>query len=359
MAFKARSNETNRAFLFAKIRGKRDNEDIIDRNMPKKELKNKIVIYQVPSGGVEVRLDASKETIYLTQQQVGELFDVQKAAISKHAKNIFETGELNKKATVSILETVQTEGKRKITRKIEYYNLDLILSIGYRVNSRKATMFRQWATKTLRAHILEGYTLNRQRIAKNYDQFLKAIEQIKNILPKGAPIGQAEVLDLVKLFADTWLSLHAYDRAKMPKAGATKKQVRLTGEELAAALQKFKQEMITQKLATEIFAQENAVGNLAGIVGNVLQAFGRKDIYPTIEEKAAHLLYFMVKNHPFIDGNKRSGALAFVWFLKKYGLLNTAKLTPSALTALTLLIAESDPKDKDKMIGVVLMLLKK
>ncbi|NMB48755.1 virulence protein RhuM/Fic/DOC family protein, partial [Candidatus Kuenenbacteria bacterium] len=275
--------------------------------MSKKELKNKIVIYQAKSGAIELKGDLKQETIWATQAEMARIFEVTPQNITLHLKNIFKDKELDKNSTCKEYLQVQKEGRREIKRQVILYNLDAIIAVGYRINSVVGTRFRQWATKTLRAHIIEGYTLNRQRIAKNYDQFLKAIEQIKKILPKGTPIGQAEVLDLVKLFANTWLSLHAYDRAQMPKAGATKKQVRLTGEELAAALQKFKQAMITQKLATEIFAQENAVGNLAGIVGNVLQAFGQKDIYPTIEEKAAHLLYFMVKNHPFIDGNKRSG----------------------------------------------------
>lgn len=327
--------------------------------MAKKDLKNKVVIYQAKSGAIELKEDLQKQTIWASLQQMANLFDTDKSGVSRHIKNIYQTKELNKTATVAKIATVQKEGNRKIGRVIEYYNLDMILSVGYRVNSKKATTFRQWATKTLRAHILDGYTINRARIAKNYDAFIKAVEQVKKLLPAGSKISQTEVLDLVKLFANTWLSLSAYDQSGWPKNGATKKQVKLTADHLWQAVNDLKRELVAKKLATKIFAQESAVGNLAGIVGNVMQAFDKKDVYPTLEEKAAHLLYFMVKNHPFVDGNKRSGALAFVWFLKKYGLLNADELTPSALTALTLLIAESDPQDKDKMIGVVLMLLKK
>lgn len=140
-----------------------------------------------------------QETILLTQQQVGQLFNVQKAAISKHVKDIFDTGELDKQSTVSILETVQTEGKRKITRNIEYYNLDLILSIGYRVNSANATKFRQWATKTLRAHIVDGYTINKKRLAANYANFLKAVEEVKRLAPSGGHVQAGDALELVKL----------------------------------------------------------------------------------------------------------------------------------------------------------------
>lgn len=194
--------------------------------MPKKEKQKNIVIYQAPNGAIEVRIDSQKETILLTQQQVAELFGVQKAAISKHVKNIFDSSELDKTATVSNLETVQTEGKRTIKRKVEYYNLDLILSVGYRVNSKKATLFRQWATKTLRDHITKGFTINKSVIKNNYAEFQKAIENIKLLLPAGANIDSQSVLELVSAFADTWLSLDAYDKDKLIASGSTKKKWR-------------------------------------------------------------------------------------------------------------------------------------
>ncbi|PIU14414.1 death-on-curing protein [bacterium (Candidatus Gribaldobacteria) CG08_land_8_20_14_0_20_39_15] len=275
----------------------------------KKETR-KTIVYQAPSGAVEVRLDEKRETIMLTQQQVGQLFDVQKAAISKHVKNILDTRELDKKSTVSILETVQTEGKRKIIRKIEYYNLDLILSIGYRVNSANATKFRQWATKTLRQHILDGYTINKKRLAKNYEAFLCAVEDVKKLLPAGGQVRAEDALELVKMFALTWLSLDAYDKGSFPKTGATKKQIKVTADSINKALIKLKERLVAQKEASELFGAERMKESVAGIIGNVFQSFGGNDLYPTVEEKAAHLLYFMVKNHPFVDGNKRSGAFA-------------------------------------------------
>lgn len=327
--------------------------------MIKKDLNNKVVIYQAKSGAIELKGDFQHETIWATQAEMAEIFNVTPQNITLHLKNIFKDKELYKDSTCKEYLQVQKEGNREIRRRVTLYNLDAIIAVGYRINSVVGTNFRQWATKTLRAHILDGFTINRKRIAQNYSQFIKAVEQVKSLLPAGSKISQTDVLDLIKLFANTWLSLSAYDQSGWPKNGATKKQAKLTADHLWQAVNDLKRELVAKKLATKIFAQENAAGNLAGIVGNVMQAFGKKDVYPTLEEKAAHLLYFMVKNHPFVDGNKRSGALAFVWFLKKYGLLNTTELTPSALTALTLLIAESDPKDKDKMIGVVLMLLKK
>jgi death-on-curing family protein len=325
----------------------------------KKDEQNQIAIYQTPNGAVEVKLDQSKETIMLTQQQVGQLFNVQKAAISKHINNIFKTKELEKKSTVSILETVQIEGKRKIIRKIEYYNLDLILSVGYRINSINATKFRQWTTKILRSHILEGYTINKSRISKNYETFLKTVEEVKQLLTKKSEIKTENILELIKMFASTWLSLQAYDKSELPKNGSTKKQVKITSEQIFETLIKFKNELISKKTAGELFGIEKEKGSVTGIIGDVFQTFNNQDLYPTIEEKAAHLLYFIVKNHPFVDGNKRSGALAFIWFLNKANILNTQKLSPIALTALTLLVAESNPKDKERIIKLILLLLKR
>src|SRR3989338_4494791 len=317
-------------------------------------MKKNIIIYQTSHGALELKADAIRETIWLTQQQTADLFDVKKSAISKHIKNIFDSGELHKKLTVSILETVQKEGKRTIKRNLEYYNLDLVLSVGYRVNSKKATIFRQWATKTLRQHITKGYTINPRVIKHNYSEFQKAIENIKHLLPAGAPIDHASVLELISSFADTWLSLDAYDKDELAVKGATRKSVALTAEHLSKALLDFKNSLIKKGEATELFGRERSAGGVAGIFGNVMQSFGGQLVYPTVEEQAAHLLYFMVKNHPFSDGNKRSGAYAFVWFMKKAGILNLATMTPTTLTALTLLVAESDPKSKEKMIKVIL-----
>lgn len=327
--------------------------------MKNKPIKKEIIIYQAKSGAIELRGDFKRETIWATLDQIAEVFGRDKSVISRHLKSIYKEGELNERATVAKNATVQMEGNRKVERIIEYYNLDAIISVGYRVNSKTATEFRKWATKTLRAHIIDGYTINRPRIAKNYEAFLKAVEQVKNLLPAGGEVDAKSTLELVKLFADTWFSLNAYDQSALPSNGATKKQVKLTANDLTEVLSELKQILTAKKEATELFGIERQKESVAGIVGNVFQSFGDKDLYPSVEEKAAHLLYFMVKNHPFVDGNKRSGAFAFVWFLKKAHRLNTARLSPEALTALTLLVAESNPKDKERMIGLILLLLKK
>ena len=167
-----------------------------------------------------------------------------------------------------------------------------------------------------------------------------------------------DVLELVEAFAGTWFSLEAYDTQNFPKSGATKKAATFTADELTQALHEFKQELLVRKQATDLFGREKSKDAVHGIVGNVFQSFDKQDVYPTVEEKASHLLYFMVKNHPFVDGNKRSGAFAFVWFLRKAGLLQTS-LTPEALTTLTLLVAESPAKEKERIIGLILLLLQR
>lgn len=242
-------------------------------------------------------------------------------------------------------------------KPVVLYSLDIILAVGYRTNSRRAIEFRKWATKTLRQYIVDGYAINKNRIAKNYQQFLDAVKDIKQLLPKGAAIDNESVVELINMFADTWLSLEAYDKNELITKGATKKRVELTADKLTESLVELKNVLIKKEEATELFGAERAGGGVASIVANVMQSFGGKDLYETAEEKAAHLLYFMVKDHPFTDGNKRSGAYAFVWFLSHAKILDVSRLSPPALTALTILVAESNPKDKDKMIHLILTLL--
>lgn len=318
---------------------------------------SKVIIYQAKSGALELKADSSNETIWASLDQIAELFGVQKAAISKHIKNIFETEELVKNSTVSILETVQREGRRDVLRNIKYYNLDMIISIGYRVNSKNATQFRIWATKTLKEFMTKGFVIDRKQIQNNYQEFLKTVESIQNLLPEHVALDPKSILELIKEFSGTWLSLDEYDKESLHVIGKSRKSIRLSGRELTEAIQSLRTELISNNEATDIFAQERTKGNIEGIVGNIMQSFGGKDVYPSVEEKSAHLLYFVVKNHPFIDGNKRSGAFAFIWFLRKIGVKGYKNINPGALTVLTLLIAESNPNKKDQMIALITNLL--
>ncbi len=323
------------------------------------EQKGNMVIYQAKSGAIALKGDFKKETIWASQRQLADIFSVDIRTVNEHIGNIFKTKELNKTSTIRKFRIVQQEGTKSVSRNIDYYNLDMIISIGYRVSSKTATNFRKWATKTLRSHIVKGYTINSSRIKKNYDSFLQAVEDVKKLIPAQGALGTDETLELIKTFANTWFSLEAYDKSSFPIKGATKKRVDITSDELKKAVSEFKKELIRKKEATELFGQEKSNGSFTGIIGNVFQSFAKRDLYPSVEEKAAHLLYFVIKNHPFTDGNKRSGAFSFVWFLRKAKVLNTQSLTPEALTVLTLLIAESNPKEKNRMVGLVLLLLRR
>jgi hypothetical protein len=330
----------------------------------KKVIKNNInikpgvLIYQAKNGAIELRGDFEHENIWATLDQIAVVFDRDKTTISKHIKMVYKAKELDISATVAKNATVQIEGDRIVRRVIEYYNLDVILSVGYRVNSKTATQFRRWATKILREHITKGYTINRNQIAKNYDAFMKSVSGIQELLPEHTILDPKFVLELVKEFSSTWLSLSAYDNGSLSVVGTTRRSVKITAGELRRVILNLRMELIRKNEATEIFAQEKINGSIEGIFGNVMQSFGGIDMYKTVEEKAVHLLYFMIKDHPFIDGNKRSGAFAFIWFLRKAKAKKVRNINPSALTALTLLIAESNPNKKDQMIALVTEMLK-
>jgi hypothetical protein len=321
---------------------------------PKQDKQKEVVLFKGPNGPVTLRGDFRNETLWATLDQLAEVFGRDKSVISRHLTNIFKDEELERTTVVAKNATTAADGK---TYQVEYYNLDAIISVGYRVNSKTATKFRQWATSVLRQHITQGYTINRTQIKHNYDAFMEAVESLKRLAPAQRAVDSESVLELVQLFADTWFSLDAYDKEQFAPKNVSKKRVKLTSEELMNGLATLKATLIETGEASEHFAQERTPECVEGVVGNVMQSFGGKPVYPTVEERAAHLLYFIIKNHPFVDGNKRSGAYAFVWYLQKARVLDTNKLTPAALTALTLLIAESDPADKEKMIDLVVLLL--
>lgn len=317
----------------------------------KKTAEKQIVIYQTKSGAIEFKGDFQKETIWATQAQISEVFNIDRTVVTKHIGNILKSKEINEKSNVQKMHIANSD------KPVAIYSLDIVLAVGYRANSLKAIEFRKWAMKTLRGHIVNGYTINKNRIAQNYTQFMGVLDEIKKLLPKENSVDTADVVNLVSLFADTWLSLDAYDRDELIKGKVTKKKVELTAKTISESLIQLKTELINKSEATDIFGVERTVGTVSGIIGKVMQSFGGKDVYESVEEKAAHLLYFMVKNHPFTDGNKRSGAFAFIWFLNKYNILDVSKLTPSALTALTILVASSDPKEKDKVVFLILNLI--
>lgn len=285
--------------------------------------------------------------------QIVRLFDVDQSVVSRHINNIFKDGEIPKKSNMQKMHVANSD------KPVVFYSLDVVLGVGYRTNSKVAIQFRKWATKVLRSYITEGYAINKSRIAKNYGQFLSVVDDIKKLLPQGTAVDAGDAVELISLFADTWLSLEAYDKGVLPKGKLTKKKVTLTADKITGSLAELKSELIRKSKTTEIFGVERDKGAIAGIVGNVMQSFGGKELYESAEEKAAHLLYFMVKDHPFVDGNKRSGAYAFVWFLRQANILDVKRFSPAALTAITVLVAESNSQHKEKVIKLILNLISK
>ena len=320
-------------------------------------MNNKLIVYQADNGAIELKGDIANETVWITQKQLSQVFDVTTQNITIHLKQIFKDNELEEKATCKESLQVQKEGNRSVKRKIKEYNLDVMIAVGYRINSVVGTKFRKWATKTLNQHISQGFTINPSRIEQNYASFMQAVDEVKTLTSNNTLLKTDDVLALIKSFAHTWFSLESFDEDKLPKGGLTKQDIQLESSALYEAVAQLKADLIANNQATQLFAQEKKKDALAGIFGNVFQSVFGEDAYPTIEEKAAHLLYFIVKNHPFNDGNKRTGAFAFIWFLQKAQLDFRAKITPEALTAITLLIAQSNPVDKDKIIGLVVILL--
>ncbi len=225
--------------------------------------KKEIIIYQSKTGKIEFRSDLKKETVWGSLSEIASLFARDKSVISRHIKNIFRSGELDEDSVVAKIATTASDGK---TYQVDYYNLDVILSVGYRVDSKQATQFRIWATKTLKQHLLKGYTINKKQINRNYQSFMEAISNVKAVLPEKQKVRNEEVLELVSAFASTWFSLDVYDKEKFPKRIYSKKIIEIIAEELQDVLQNFKGELRKKKQASELFGQERSNGKCFPII---------------------------------------------------------------------------------------------
>lgn len=326
-----------------------------------KSASGEIFVYEAPDGSAQVDVRLDQETIWLSLSQIAELFGRDKSVISRHLRNVFATGELEREGTVAKNATVQTEGDRDVVRHIEFFNLDAILSVGYRVNSKRGTQFRLWATRTLREHLVRGYTLNQQRFERNAAELETAL-----VLVRKAAAGEAlttdqgrGLVDVIARYTQTFLLLQGYDEGLLTEPKGVSGGVLLAPSEARAAVARLKADLIARGEATELFGREPKDG-LAALLGNLDQSIFGDPAYPTIESKAAHLLYFVVKNHPFTDGNKRIGSFLFVDFLNRNGRLfrkGEVVINDVGLAALALLVAESAPKDKDVMIRLVMHML--
>jgi prophage maintenance system killer protein len=319
--------------------------------------KDQIVIYKDKDGVVKVDVKLHEEMVWLSLNQLVELFGRDKSVISRHIKNIFKEQELELSSVVANFATTASDGK---FYNVDYYNLDMIISVGYRVNSKKAVEFRKWASGVLKDYLLKGYSINHKKImTKELDELKQTVLLLSNTLLNQNLVNEtgSELLGLIRSYAKTWDILVKYDedRLELPKSKASAMARELGYEEAKLAIMDLKTELSLTLEASNLFGQERGEA-LDGIIGNLYQTFGGDDLYPSIEEKAAHLIYFIIKDHPFSDGNKRIGCLLFLLFLNINGFKLTA-VTPESLTALALLIAESDPMQKEIIIKLVINLL--
>ena len=333
--------------------------------MKKPEAGSEIVIYRGKDGRTELEVSLRGETLWLSLQQMADLFVRDKSVVSRHIRNIFATRELAPESTVAKNATVQKEGGRKGAREIEYYSLDMILSVGYRVNSKRGTQFRIWATQVLKDHLLRGYTVNEKRLLEQNTrlQELQKTVELMGRLIEGRDLEKDQAAGLLKVITDyahALTLLDQYDHQRLTLRGTT-----------ATPAFTITYEMAKDGIA-RLGAQDGAGGGLFGrekdasfrsSIATIYQTFGGRDVYPSLEEKAAHLLYFVIKNHSFVDGNKRIGAFLFLWFMEANGILYGAegrkRLGDNALVALTLMIAESRASDKDTIVKVIVNLINK
>ena len=319
---------------------------------------SEVVIYQNERSQIQVSVRLDGETVWLTQRQMAELFDTSADNISLHLKNIFSEGELGEPATAEDFSVVQTEGRRQVTRNVKHYNLDAIISVGYRVNSKRGVQFRQWATQVLREHLVQGYTFNQTRLAeRGLLEARQTLDLLAHTLHNQALVddtGRA-VLELITGYADTWRLLLEYDENRLASPPGVRQSTGVLDHARAvAAIDKFKRELAVRGEATALFGNPRGDA-LDGILGSIEQTMFGESLYRSREEKAAHLLYFVIKDHPFSDGNKRIGSFLFMLYLQQEHMEHT--LGPRALTALALLIAESAPTNKELMVRLVMNLL--
>lgn len=318
---------------------------------------SQIAIYQSQSGAVEVRLDG--ETVWLNQEQMTQLFGRERSVITKHIRNLFKEGELKADSVCANFAHTALDGK---IYQVQHYNLDVIISVGYRVKSPQGVQFRQWATRLLREHLTRGYTVNQQRLAANAAELEAALQLVRKTAQApelSADTGRG-LVDIVTRYAQTFLWLQRYDEGLLTEPPTQLGGTLPSADEARQALARLKADLMGRGEATDLFARERGDG-LAALLGNLDQTVFGEPAYPSVEAKAAHLLYFVIKNHPFADGNKRSGAFLFVDFLHRNRRLLNAQGEPvindMGLAALALLVAESDPAQKDVLIRLIVNML--
>lgn len=319
---------------------------------------NEVILYQTENNQTQVEVRFEGDTIWLNQKQIAHLFDKDSDTIGLHLKNIYSEEELDENSTTEFFSVVQTEGRRQVKRRLKFYNLDAILSVGYRVSSKKGTQFRQWATQRLKEYLIQGYAVNQKRL----DELQQTVHLIAQKAKDTANVDEAKgLLDIISQYTQSFILLNQFDSNSIP---AQKLNETITYEiryrEAKTAIAELKRQLTEKKEATELFGNEKDK-SFEGTLHSIVQTFAGQYLYPSIEEQAAHLLYFIIKNHPFTDGNKRIGAFMFIWFLDKnkhrFKQDGEIKINDNALVTLALLVAQSDPAEKELMVKLITQLI--
>lgn len=314
-------------------------------------MKNEIILFE--NQDVKLEVNMKDETVWLSQQQMAELFDSSRTNIIEHINNIYSDGELDKISTCQDFRQVRKEGKRDVVRSIPFYNLDMIISVGYRVNSKRGIIFRKWANKVLKDYLLKGYAVNQKRL-EYLEKTIKLIDIAGRMDTELKTAEAKEIIKVINNYSNALNLLDDYDHKRIIKPSGTKDNKKITYEDCMNVIGKLK-----FNSDSNLFAIERDEG-LKEVIGTIYQSFDGKDLYPTIEEKAANFLYLITKNHTFIDGNKRIAATLFIYFLEFYNILyneNGQIIDNNTLVAITLLIAQSNPKEKDILIDLVMNFL--
>lgn len=314
-------------------------------------MKNEIIIFE--NQDVKLEVNMKEDTVWLSQQQMTELFKTSRTNIIEHINNIYQDEELDKESTCQDFRQVRKEGKREVARTIPYYNLDMIISVGYRVNSKQGVAFRKWATKVLKDYMIKGYAVNKNRL-EYLEKTVKLIDIAGRIDNELKGTEAQDIIKVINNYSSALNLLDDYDHKTMNKPKGTKSNEQIKYEDCIDIINKLR---FTND--SNLFALERNRG-LESIIGNIYQTFGNVDVYKTIEEKAANFLYLITKNHTFIDGNKRIAATLFIYFLDFYNILykdNKRVIDNNTLVALTLLIAQSNPKEKEILIELIMNFL--
>ena len=322
-------------------------------------MNNQIRLYTSADGKISLQVSLDNETVWLTQLQMSELFGTTPENVLMHLKNIYKEQEIDEILTTKDFLVVRQEGKRQVQRSLKHYNLDAIISVGYRISSKRATQFRQWATQTLKQFLVQGYAINQKRLQEKGVEFSQAVALLSQTLTNQALIsdeGKA-VIGVVQDYARTWSLLQAYDEQNLAAISVQQPKMKpLVFEDVLVAISQLKQELIAKGEATELFGQLRSDG-LASAIATIEQGFGGELFYPNIASRAAHLLYFVIKNHPLADGNKRTGSFLFLWYLHQNQALLAKPvnelINDNTLVSLALLVAESLPEQKELMIRLV------